>query len=302
MTDGGTGDERLTKNQRRDAAREKARVLRVQQKRKERRNRFVLQGGLIVISLAIVAVVALVIINSIRPPAPGPRNMASDGIVIGQDFVAQTTPALAAGEEPIDESPAAGDPIAIQIYLDYQCPVCKQFEETNAQQIETLLQNGVATVEYKPVAILDRLSGGTRYSTRAANAGACVANYSPDSYYDFNDLMFVRQPDENASGLLDDELVAITQDADVENADDIADCITDGDFENFVAAATDRATSDSSLEGPQGFGTPTVLVNGERYEGDPADATAFAQFVAAADSQAFSDENASPSPEPAPSS
>ena len=299
MTSGGTGQDRLNKNQRRDAAREKARVLRDQQKKKDRRNRFLLQGGLIVVSLAIVTIVTLVIINSIRPPAPGPLNMASDGITIGEGFEAQTTPALQAGDEPVQSTPAEGDPIAIEIYLDYQCPVCRTFEEANTTQLETLLERGVATVQYRPVAILDGVSQGTRYSTRAANAAACVANYSPNSYYDFNTILFQNQPTEGNEGLTDEELIGLTEDADVSKASQIASCITDGRFENWVADATDRAANDSDVVNAQGsLGTPTVFVNGEKYGGAPGDASAFAQFVAAADSQAFAEENASPSPSP----
>lgn len=305
MTNRGSSDARTSKNQRRDAAREKARILREKHQKKERRSRFALQATLILVTLAIIATVTLIIVNSIRPPAPGPRNMLSDGIVIGQSFAAVTTPALQADDEPVPTVRADDDPIAIEVYLDYQCPFCQQFEQTNADQIGTLLEQGVATLEIHPVAILDNQSAGGRYSTRAANAAACVANFSPDSFYDFNALLFENQPEEQTPGLTDEELIAITEDAGVTDASDIEDCITGEDFENWVAAATDRATSNRSLAGESdGFSTPTVLVNGDRYPGAPNDASAFAQFVAAADSEEFIEENSestSPSPaEPSP--
>ena len=300
MTIGGTGDDRLNKNQRRDAAREKARQLRVGQQKKERRNRALLQGGLIIVALGIVAVVTLIIISSIRPPARGPLNMASDGIVIGQEFTAESTPALEAGEEPVRSTPAEDDPIAIEVYLDYQCPFCRDFEETNADQIANLVEQGVATVEYRPVAILDRASAGSRYSTRSANAAACVANYAPDSYYDVNAALFQRQPEEQTEGLTDEQLIALVEDAGATD-ERIATCITDERFENWVAAATERATSDPALEDENGaFGTPRILVNGELYEGPVDDETSFTRFIAEADSAAFAEENTSPSPTPTP--
>lgn len=298
MTIGGTGDDRLNKNQRRDAAREKARQLREGQKKKERRNRVLLQGGLIFVSLGIVAVVTLVIISSIRPPAPGPLNMASDGIVIGEGMSAETTPALEAGEEPVASTPADGGPIAIQIYLDYQCPFCKQFEDTNAEQIANLVEQGVATVEYKPVAILDRASAGSRYSTRSANAAACVANYEPDSFYNVNAALLDQQPEEQTEGLTDEELIALIEDAGASD-ERIAECITDERFENWVAAATERATTNPDLQDENGdFGTPRALVNGELYAGPVDDAPSFTRFIAEADSEAFAEENTSPSPSP----
>lgn len=300
MTIGGTGDDRLRKNQRREAAREKARQLREGQKKKERRNRVLLQGGLILVSLAIVAAVTLVIISSIRPPAPGPLNMASDGIVIGEGMSVETTPALQAGEEPVASTPAGGDPIAIQIYVDYQCSLCQQFEATNAEQIANLVEQGVATVEYKPVAVLDRASAGSRYSTRSANAAACVANYAPDSFYDVNAALLDQQPEEQTEGLTDEQLTALIADAGVSD-ERIAECITAEQFENWVAAATERATTDPDLEDENGdFATPRVLVNGELYAGPVDDAPSFTRFIAEADSEAFAEENASPSPSPSP--
>jgi len=60
MSYGGAGDDGLSKNHRREAAREKARTLREEQRKKDRRSRFVLQGSLIVVSLAIIAVIVVV--------------------------------------------------------------------------------------------------------------------------------------------------------------------------------------------------------------------------------------------------
>lgn len=306
MSIGGSGDERLSKNQRREAAREKARVLREQHKRKERRNRFVLQGGLIIISLAIVAVVTLIIVNSVRPPSPGPLNMLSDGITIGTGFEALPTAALQADAAPVATVPdPATGAIAIQIWVDYQCPICKAFEDANSEQISTLVTQGVATLEIHPIAILDRASLGSRYSSRAANSAACVANFSPNSYYDYNAALYANQPAESTTGLTDDELIKITRDVGVSSASDIASCIKDETFKSWAAAATERAVSDTALLNEQGnFGTPTILVDGKRYTGSPDDATAFAQFVAATDGAKFSQQNSStpsPAPSPAPS-
>ena len=61
---------------RREAAREKARVLREEQKKKDRRTKLILQGSIILASLAIIAIIVLVVVNSIKPAGPGPRNMA----------------------------------------------------------------------------------------------------------------------------------------------------------------------------------------------------------------------------------
>ena len=303
MTNDGTGDGQLSKNERRAAAREKAKALRELHKKKDRRSRLVLQGGLILVSLAIVATVTLVIINSIRPPASGPLNMASDGMLIGANFEVERTPSLEAGEEPIASTPdPESEALEIQIWVDYHCPVCAIFEETNNKQIETLVEQGAATLEIHPVAILDRASLGSRYSSRSMNAAGCVANYSPDDLLAFNTALFANQPEEQTAGLDDEQLIGIAEEAGVGQLARVGDCIEEDRFESWTAAVTERAVNNPDLLNEQGqFGTPAVLVNGVRYTGAPNDATAFAQFIAEADGAVFSEQSSSsPSPSPAP--
>jgi protein-disulfide isomerase len=300
---GTSGDSRLSKNEKREAAREKARILREEQKKKDRRTKVLVQGGVILASLAIIAVVALVIVNSIRPEGPGPKNMASDGIQINQGLIATETPALQPGDEPIpnvrDEAAGVLD---IQMFVDYLCPVCGVFEATNGDYITSLLENGGVTVEIHPIAILDRLSQGTKYSTRAVNAAACVANFEPNSFYALHMALFANQPAENTPGLSDDELIALAKDAGADSSD-IADCIRNQTFKTWATNATARA-----LNGPipnsnvdQVTGTPTIIVNGLKYEGPVDDLASFQAFIIQAAGATFNEEStATPTPTPTP--
>lgn len=308
MTNAGAGD-RLTKNQRREAAREKARQLRDQQKKRERRNRVFLQGGIILGSLAIIAIIALVLVNSIRPAGPGPENMLSGGIRIGQNFEAVPTAAMEPGATPTPIPPAEVEgedeqPINIQVFIDYLCPFCKQFEDTNSEQIASLMESGAVTYEVHPISFLDRVSLGSRYSSRAANAAACVADKSPDSFWAFNEAMFANQPAEQTAGLSNDELVELVLGVEgISARDDIEECIRDEDFKNWVTEITAYA-SNFGVPGTDVTaiqGTPTVLVNGVQYEGPVDDPAAFAAFVAQAEGQVFN-EDSTPTPTPTPSS
>ncbi|MFC0680888.1 DsbA family protein [Lysobacter korlensis] len=307
MTNAGPGD-RLTKNQRREAAREKARQLRDQQKKKEKRNRILLQGGIIVGSLAIIAVIALVLVNSVRPAGPGPANMLSGGIRIGQDFEVVETAAMEPGATPTPVPPAEGEdgeqPINIQIFQDYFCPVCRAFDEANREQIASLIESGAVTYEIHPISFLDRVSLGTRYSSRAANAAACVADKSPNSFWEFDEAMFANQPAEQTAGLSNEELVDIALGIEgVQAPDAIEDCIEDEEFKNWVTDITAYAQNfgvpGTDVNAIQG--TPTVLVNGLQYQGSPSDAAAFQAFVAQAEGQVFNEES-TPTPTPTPTS
>ncbi|MCU1571782.1 MAG: hypothetical protein JWR33_2523 [Naasia sp.] len=289
---------RPSKNERREAARDKARQLREQQKRRERRNRLFLFSGIAIVSLAIIAVVAVIIVNSIRPPGPGPANMASDGIKIGADLAAVQTPALAADEDPIPSEANPANVVDIRVYIDYLCPFCAQFEATNAEQIQAWVTQGSATVEIHPISILNASSQGTRYSTRAANAAACVANYSPDTFFAYSAALFANQPAENTSGLPNSQLIDLAKTAGVTSPAKIESCINDGTFNGWVTDATNRALTgplpDSDVENVKG--TPTVIVNGTAYTGSLTDPDEFAAFVL----QQSATPSATPTPTPTP--
>ncbi len=304
MSNGGPYQPRPTRNERRDAARETARVLREQQKKKERRNRVLIQGGIIVAVLAIAALIGTLIFNSVRPAGPGPANMASDGILLtGVDGAVTpvATPALAAGATPTPSQPDESGTVAnIVTYVDYLCPFCGQFETTNSEALRTMVESGAATLEVHPIAILTNKSNGTQYSLRAANAAACVANTSPEAFFDFNALLFQNQPEEGSTGLTDDQLKEFANTAGATSTSTINQCIDDGQFESWVQDASNRALTDpvpnSELESITG--TPTVLVNGKQYVGSLTDPAEFQSFVLQATGETFS--NSTPTPTPAP--
>jgi len=304
MTYEGSSDNGLSKNERREAARDKARVLREQHKKKDRRTRIVLQGSLAVLVLAIVGVVGLVIVDSVRPPSPGPANMLSDGVKIGEGFKAVPTAALQPNATPVPSKANAANVIDLQVYIDYQCRYCGDFEATNAAQIKKWVSTGAATLEIHPLAILDQSSLGKKYSTRAANAAACVANFSPNQFFDFSALMFTNQPKENTEGRTDNQIISLTKQAKVSKADSIATCITDQDFKSWTNAATARATADplAGTDVKKLAGTPTVIINGKKYNGAIDNPLDFATAVLKAAGDSFSDNSsATPNPSPSPS-
>ncbi|THG29827.1 DsbA family protein [Naasia lichenicola] len=275
---------RPSKNDRREAAREKARLLREEQRKRERRNKVLLGGGIGVGVLAVIAIIAFVIFTSIRPAGPGPANMASDGIKLTSDTAGAITyiptTALANDADPVASDANLDGAVDIRIYIDYLCPFCNQFETTNNDQISQWVADGSATYEVHPIAILTSQSLGTRYSNRAANAAACVANYSPDDFLAFNNLLFKNQPEEQTEGLTNDEILGLVTEAGATDSS-IEKCVNDGTFNSWVTASTARA-----LDGPllntdveKVTGTPTVLVNGVQYTGTLTDADEFAAFV-----------------------
>lgn len=286
----------------REAARERARQLRDEHRKRDRRRSFLITAAIVAGVVIVGLIITLVLVTSDRRQGRGPANMVSDGIKIGENFTAVRTPALAAGDEPVASDPNPSDVVDIQIYYDYLCPNCGLFEERNGAQLRAWIETGAATVEFHPIAVFSSKAADTKYSARAANAAACVAEFSPDEFFAFHEALFANQPDENTSGLTDDELIATAKDAGVAQASEVAKCIESGRFRGWVSAATSRAVqgpiAGTDVEGVES--TPTIIVNGEEFKYTTAfDPNEFAQFVARAAGQSFS-ENPDPTPSPTP--
>lgn len=286
----------------RAAARERARELRELHKKQDRRRRLIVQGSIVGGSLAILVAVALVLFVFARPGQPGPQNMLSDGIKIGERLEAVNTGALKPDASPVASEPNADGVVDIRIYLDYLCPTCGDFQAANGEYLENVVDTGVATVEIHPLALLTAKSAGTQYSLRAANAAACVAQYAPDQFYAFHAAMLTDVPEEGSEGLSDDQILQRAADAGVKSTGAVKTCVADRKFKNWVTAATMRALNGPlpSSDTPVMAGTLMVLVNGKLFTDAPDDPNAFAQFVLQAAGETFAD-SSTPTPTPAPS-
>ena len=285
-------------NDARAAAKERARELRTLHRKQERRRRLVLQLSILGGAIVVIAVVAITLISMNQAPARGPLNMASDGIKIGADLKAERTPGLAPSATPVPSEPTEPGVIDIRIYVDYLCANCGAFEANNAEQLRTWVSSGAATLEIHPIALLTTKSAGTQYSLRAANAAACVAEYSPDAFFDFHGALFKNQPEEGTEGLTDEELLARATKAGATDTARIKTCIEKKRFASWVQAATVRALNGPipNADIPAVTTAPTIIVDGKRFQyTKDFDPKELAQFVTGAAGDNFA---ATPTPSP----
>lgn len=272
----------LGKKDRRALVRELARLEREEAARRRRRRRIAWRAGLGVVGVAVLSVGTVTIVSALQPaPALGPLNMASDGILFsgnGKTVTAATTVALESKEAPETNPLDTSDGMLhLVAYVDYGSADSATFETTNGSTLLSWVTSGNATLELHPVALDDSVN--QNYSTRAANAVACVADASPDSVPAINSALAAAQPTAGASGLTDAQLVALVQKAG-ENDTSVADCITSGGFGDWVADATGRArASVPNSDVPTLTTAPLVLVNGKAYTGPLDDASAFESFA-----------------------
>jgi protein-disulfide isomerase len=282
-----TNPDRQTKAQRQNAAREKARLMREEAKKKARRNRIILQSSIGLVIVAVIVVVAIVIVNVSRPTSnAGPKNMKSDGFLLTSttDYVA--TPAHTGKPTPTKQ-PDDGK-AHITLYEDLQCPVCKQFEEANDTQISQWLDAGTATLEIHPISFLDNASLGNRYSSRAASALGCVAQYAPSKFFAVNKAFYDNQPEENTNGKSDAQIISTIKKGGASSSA-ISQCVKDERFKGWVKQTYDRTMTGKSPIPNSDLkkidGTPTIIVNGQQYNFPTssqlgyADTSAFLAFV-----------------------
>jgi protein-disulfide isomerase len=272
-----------TRSEQREAARQKAKEMRALSAKKEKRSKILVQLSVVVVALGIIggvgAVIAFEAANRAAAPIVGevPENLTDlGGVKMGvglQAFTTNNTPVLA-GETSTPE---------IVVYIDYQCPICQAFDVPNSAQMRSWVDTGAATVEIRPLSFLDRASLNT-FSSRAANSAMCVANFEPDTFWDFHESLILNQPQEGIEGPNDNELFQIAESAGA-GTEEIKGCIQAKSFGDYVAQYTQ-----SVLGEPHGgvsvTGTPTVLVNGNQYTWATGEelvsAERFAQFVQAA--------------------
>ncbi|MGM7672091.1 DsbA family protein [Microbacterium sp. A93] len=204
------------------------------------------------ISIAVVVVLVvlggLVVFLNNQASAPG---TAPDSAIVNEE-----TGALSFGE---------GD-TEIDTFFDFMCPICGDFEDAYGEQLQEAAADDKITLNLHPISILDRYSQNTEYSTRAAAAVYCVAAESPEATMDYFNLLFENQPAENSTGLTDDELAALAEQA---GAADVSECIADGTYKRFVTSQTKQHDI---------AGTPTVEIDGERIDNSEI-ATRFAEIL-----------------------
>lgn len=257
-----TSPARPTKSQRREDARAQALAMRQEQERVARRQRLV-AIVLLVVGLVVVGGVVTWIIASQPDPPPDFSDVENPLSEVATPAAANDEGGIVVGADGVAGAADTEDAVVVTVYSDFMCPVCGVFEQAQGPVLERLTESGDIVVEHRPVAILDRYSSGTRFSTRAATAVALVADQAPESFLAFHDVLFANQPAEGSSGHSDEELGAYALAAGVPQ--EVVGAIRDGSymegegsFSQWVGAATEQATRDFEQ-----FGTPTILVDGE---------------------------------------
>ena len=191
----------------------------------------------------VIGVVAAVLAIMIIPTVLSKSKGVSDALPIG--IKADNGYAISFNSE------IAGLPV-VDIYEDFQCPICKEFEALNGQYINSLISDKKAVVNFHTLSFI-----GTE-SVRAANAAACANDEG--KFVDYHLALYANQPSaENSGEWNSDRLIAIGEVEGV-NSPTFRSCVKDLKYEGWVNKVAE-AGSTSGINS-----TPTVLVGGKQID------------------------------------
>jgi protein-disulfide isomerase len=251
--------------------------MRDQQKKGDKRNRILIQIGIVTSVLVASGAIAFAVFSASTQSQAVPVNASfNDGVKVGSGLQVYTPEFSPPETQP--------NPVEILVYVDYQCPICAIFELPNSEQLKNWVDSGAATLELHPLSFLDGRGSPNAFSSRAANASMCVADYSPDNFFEYNTRLFQSQPTEGAAGPENSDLIAFALEVGVTNIEPVSSCINSKMFGSFIKDATERALSEP-IPGTDLMvtGTPAIFVNGQQYTWSTGEELAsparFAQFV-----------------------
>ena len=199
-------------------------------------------GGFTVVgslAIAVLFIVALVAFN-----LPGSGAGGGDYVPIERDRVAGR----------VEGDPSA--PVRIIAFEDFQCPFCKSFTDNVAPQLtEDFVETGVASIEFRHLAFLGP------ESVAAAEAAECALDQ--DRFWDYHDLLFLRQGRENAGVFSTSNLKDFARELQTEfsdfDVDEFDNCLDSGRKGPIVEEMRAEASSLGINS------TPSFLVNGSPF-------------------------------------
>mgnify|MGYP000719346547 CR=1 FL=1 len=147
----------------------------------------------------------------------------------------------------------------VDLYEDFQCPVCGQLEERNGRSIFEMAKAGDIKLVVHLMSFLDgNLDNDS--SKRAANAAFCASDAG--RFPEFHAAVFAAQPEREGDGYSDATLKQAATTAGITGSarTTFDSCMAGGTYDDYVDD-TEKASGDDGVEG-----TPTVLVGGEPLE------------------------------------
>jgi protein-disulfide isomerase len=179
------------------SARERLRVERERQAKKEKTRRQLTVAGGVVVVLAIAAGIAVAVSNhhSGGGSSTSSANAASWTKAAKKPLVKPANSSGTNGSRIVIGNASAAH--TLQVYEDMRCPICAQFEQTSGQQVQQGAKDGTYKIQYTMGDFIDSNDPGTGSKNALAALGAAL-NVSKDAFVQYHTLLYSKNvhPDE----------------------------------------------------------------------------------------------------------
>ncbi|ATL27029.1 DsbA family protein [Streptomyces formicae] len=231
------------------SARERLAEERERQKARDKQRRGLVVGAAVVGVLGLAAVVGLLAANS---GGDDTSDTSSGPVVVPKGANGKDQLSLPLGKGSAKST--------LDIWEDFRCPACKQFEDAYRSTIHELADKGQLKVEYHLATLIDKNLGGSG-SLRAANAAGCAQDAG--KFPPYHDVLYKNQPEEADDAFSKNaKLIELAGQVDGLVTDSFKKCVEDGKHDSW-ATASNKAFQDAKLRG-----TPTVRLDGKDIFGD----------------------------------
>ncbi|HEX8972163.1 DsbA family protein [Oryzihumus sp.] len=149
----------------------------------------------------------------------------------------------------------AGAP-TLDLYEDFQCPVCGKLEQVFGQQIASMAKAGDIKLVVHMMSFLDAKLGNDS-SVRAAAAAACAADQG--KFLDYHGVVYANQPAQEGAGYTDADLMGFASKAGISGSA-LTSWTKCFDAKTHMGYAKDVETA---AEKAGVFSTPTLKLNGK---------------------------------------
>jgi protein-disulfide isomerase len=265
----------MSKAARQRSARERLAEERKRQAQKQQRARrlMISLSGLVIVALAVVITVYFITKKdpNAYTGALAPTTRQSDGAILAA-------------------KPGAKAP-KLELFEDFQCPICHEFENSSGSTIKRLAAEGKVNVLYYPFWLFKQQTEPIRgNSQRAANAALCAP---ADKWIPYHDAIYKHQPAEGSKGFSNKDLIGWAKDLGFATPQ-FEQCVNGNQKQSQIDSMTNYAEQARKVTG-----TPTVFLNGQSLDlnGTLLNAKSLEKAILAAPPAALST-NASPSTTP----
>ena len=163
----------------------------------------------------------------------------------------------------------------LQVWEDFQCPACGEFEKSSGPAVLKLAGEGKLRLEWRPTIFLDSnlsadntANGNPDSSLRATNAFGCAVE---QGYAEaFHSALFAAQPATEGQGYSDADLAAVAQTAGMtgQALTKFTECSTGMAFEGWVKNSFAAFEKDGVSSTPSGILNGTELTSDVMFNAD----------------------------------